>query len=234
MAERRNPKNAPGPFYVVKGQCISCGAPQAEAPGLVTLGEDGCYFHKQPETPAEVNDAIRAMLVSCIEVYRYGGDDPSIRRRLAELGYTRLCDQPLDGHPVVLRNHARFSLARGDRATEVASQLLSAFGSASKDGKCTRAVAGDVHRAEFEYTTSAKYGTPRRYLIERVPMPIPATPTSVYRDPATVHVWLLAEDDGRFPPIWLHEVLAKSGAVDIRWFSRDEWDTQAAGAELPY
>jgi len=57
----RNPKNAPGPFYVLRDQCISCGAPQAEAPGLVTLDDGvGCYFHKQPATAAEVNDAIRA------------------------------------------------------------------------------------------------------------------------------------------------------------------------------
>src|SRR5579872_4377324 len=69
----RDSRNAPGPFYVVQNQCISCGAPQAEAPGLVTLDDGGCYFHKQPETDAEVNDAIRSMLVSCIEVYRYGG-----------------------------------------------------------------------------------------------------------------------------------------------------------------
>src|SRR4051812_12847152 len=177
----RHPRNAPGPFYVVKDECISCGAPQAEAPGLVTLDVNGCYFHKQPETTAEVNDAIRAILVSCIEVYRYGGDDPSIRRRLAELGHARLCDRPLEGHPVVLRNHVRFSLARGDRATEIASLLLSTFESTWKNGKCTRLVAGDAHRSEFEYTHSEKYGTPRRYVIERVPMPSPAKTSSIYR-----------------------------------------------------
>jgi hypothetical protein len=110
---------------VVQGHCISCGAPQAEALGLVTLGEDGCFFHRQPETPAEVNDAIRAMLVSCMHVYRYGGDDPTIRRRLAELGHAVLCDKPLEGHPVVIRNHVRFSLAERGEATDIARLLLS-------------------------------------------------------------------------------------------------------------
>src|SRR3974390_2622707 len=98
-AQPKDPRNAPGPFYVVKGECVSCGAPQAQAPGLVTLGDDGCYFHKQPETPAEVNDALRAMFVSCIDACRYGGRDPAIRRRLAEVGDSHLCDNPLKGHP---------------------------------------------------------------------------------------------------------------------------------------
>jgi hypothetical protein len=231
--EPRNPKNAAGPFYVVKGQCISCGAPRAEAPGLVTLDEDGCYFHKQPETPAEVNAAIRAMSVSCIEVYRYGGDDPNIRHRLAELGYARLCDRPLEGHAVV-RNRVRFSLDQGDRATNVATALLSAFERTWPDGKCTRMVGGDAERAEFQYTHSATYGTPRRYIVERVPKPTHGTPSSVYRAPAPPQVWLLTEDDARHTPIWLHDVLTKTAAVGIRWFSRVEWEGRQAGQELPY
>jgi hypothetical protein len=234
MAEEpRNPKNAAGPFYVVKGQCISCGAPRAEAPGLVTLDEDGCYFHKQPETPAEVNDAIRAMFVSCIEVYRYGGDDPNIRHRLTELGYASLCDRPLEGH-VVVRNRVRFSLDQGDQASEVAAALLSALERTCPDGMCTMMVGGDSERAEFEYTHSASYGTPRRYIVERVPKPTHVTPSSAYRDGATIDVWLLTESDGRSTPIWLHDVLTKAGAVGVRWFSRDEWEGAQAGRELPY
>lgn len=49
--------------------------------------------------------------MSCIEVYRYGGTDLTIGRRLAELGHADLCDHPLEGHPVVLRNRVRFALA---------------------------------------------------------------------------------------------------------------------------
>jgi hypothetical protein len=231
----RNPRNAAGPFYVLKAQCISCGAPQAEAPGLVTLDDEvGCYFRKQPDTAGEVNDAIRAMFVSCVEAYRYGGTDPLIRRRLAELGYSHLCDHPLEGHPVVLRNHVRFSLAHGAEATEVARQLLSAFETTWKNGACTKVVAGDTRRAEFEFTHSTEYGTPRGYAVERVRTPVPVGPPSVYRDPSTVDVWLLVEEDGRHPPTWLHEVLVKNGAANIRWFSRDEWNARAVGEELPY
>jgi hypothetical protein len=234
MAEQpRHPRNAPGPFYVMKGHCISCGAPQAEAPGLVTLDDDGCYFHKQPETPAEVSDAIRAMLVSCIEVYRYGGDEPTIRHRLAEIGYSRLCDNPLKGDPIVLRNHVRFALTEGGEATDVARLVLAWFEEYWKDGRRTKPVAGDADTAIFEYTHSEKYGTARRYTLERIETRPPIAATA-YRASPAVHAWLLSADDGHFPPIWLHSILQTHGALGIRWFSRGEWTERADGAELPY
>lgn len=234
MAQQpRHPKNAPGPFYVIKGHCISCGAPRAEAPGLVTLDDDGCYFHKQPETPAEVNDAIRAILVSCIEVYRYAGDEPAICRRLAQIGHSHLCDKPLEGHPRVLRNHVRFALAEGGEATDIARRVLSWFDQYWKDGRCTKPVSGDTDTAIFDYTHSEKYGTARRYTLERIEIrpPVAATP---YRASSAVHAWVLAADEGRFPLIWLHGVLQTNGALHIRWFSGGEWTERANGAELPY
>jgi hypothetical protein len=229
----RDPRNAPGPFYVVKGDCITCGAPRAEAPGLITLGDGGCYFHKQPETPAEVNDAVRAMFVSCIEAYRYGGHDPTIRRRLAELGHSHLCDNPLEGHPVVIRNRVRFALAERGGATVVARLLLSWFEGNWKYGRCTKPVTGDKEIAVFEYTHSEEYATARRYTLESLRTPPLATRTP-YRTPSAVHAWVLAEDEGRFPPVWLHSLLERNGAVNIRWFSREEWNARANGAELPY
>ncbi len=235
MSEQpRNPKNAVGPFYVVKGQCISCGAPAAEAPGLVTHDdEEGCYFHKQPATPGEVDDGIRAVFVSCIKAYRYGGTDPTIRRRLAELGHSDVCDHPLEGHPAVLRNRVRFALPGRDDATDVARLLLSRFASVWKDGRCTRAVTGDAHGSDFEFTSSEKYGSARRYTIERLTSSGSA-PSSVYRGVSSAHVWLLAEDDGGYPPIWLHYLLLETGGVAIRWFSAKEWAEGSPGHELPY
>jgi hypothetical protein len=194
----------------------------------------GCYFYRQPETAADVNHAIRAMFVSCVEAYRYGGTDPQIRRRLAEIGYSHLCDHPLEGHPVVVRNHVRFSLGHVVEAIEVASRLLSAFEAHWKDGRCTKAVAGNGHRAVFEHTHSTELGIPCWYTVERVRHSAPVAPPPSYREPSPVHVWLLAAEHDRFPPIWLHDVLLENGAVDIRWFSRDEWNAQAAGRELPY
>lgn len=231
----RNPKNAPGAFYVLEGQCVSCDAPRAEAPGLVTLDDEvGCYFHKQPETPAEVDDAVRAVIVSCVEVYRYGGSDLAIRRRLAQSGHADLCDQPLRGEPVVVRNCVRFSLGERDEPGELARLLVSWFDAVWKGGRCTKAVTADAHHARFEYTYSSPRGTPRRYALERLPPSVGVGPPSVYRDPSTVQAWLLTEKGRGYPPIWLHDILVKNGAVNIRWFSRDEWLTGAPGEALPY
>lgn len=214
---------------------MSCGAPQADAPDLITLDDEvGCYFHKQPETSAEVDDAVRALLVSCVEAYRYGGSDPTVRRRLAQLGYQHLCDHPLEGQAVVLRNQVRFSLGERGQAADVAMLLVSWFETAWKDGSCTTPVVGDAHRAVFEYAPSRADGRARRYTLEHVATPALVGPSSVYRDPSTLQVWHFAEVDGTYPPIWLHELLVKNGALNVRWFSRDEWATQSAGEALPY
>lgn len=230
----RNPRNAPGPFYVLNGDCIACDAPRSVAPELVTLGDDGCYFHRQPETEREIDDAIRAMWTSCIGVYRYAGHDPTIRRRLAELGEARLCDHPLDGHPVVLRNHARFALADDGGAVSVARRVLGWLEATSADGRCTAPVTGDAQIAEFAHTHSVKYADARRFVVEVVEAPRPTERLPLYRDPAPRHIWLLSEPAARHPLVGLHSVLVANGALEIRWFSRDEWIRQVDGAALPY
>src|SRR4051794_37330430 len=55
-----HPANAPGPFYSENDGCVSCGAPNAEAPDLMSWYEQRCgadtyshcIFRRQPETPA--------------------------------------------------------------------------------------------------------------------------------------------------------------------------------------
>jgi hypothetical protein len=88
------PKNSPGPFYVEKGSCITCQAPYHEAPDLMAHDEDGghCFFRRQPETPDEVERAIRACCISCVSAVRYSGDDTEILRRFRELDHIDACD----------------------------------------------------------------------------------------------------------------------------------------------
>lgn len=88
------PKDAPGPFYVEDGLCTGCEAPLLEAPDLMAYDEAGagCYFRRQPETPEEVERAIRACRVSCVGAVRCSGDDPEILRRFRELGSIGPCD----------------------------------------------------------------------------------------------------------------------------------------------
>lgn len=101
-----------GDFYVVDGECITCGAPEAEAPDLIEhqKGEYGhCYFKKQPETEDEINRAINAVAVSCISGLRYRGIDENILKRLYEIGEHGQCDNfPIYKYKEVIRNKVEF------------------------------------------------------------------------------------------------------------------------------
>jgi hypothetical protein len=120
MAEMRDrhSRNSEGPFYVENGQCISCGAPESETACLISHDEDGhCFFARQPLTEDETSAAIRGVWASCCGAVRYGGDDPQILIRLAELGISSQCDrQPPAGHFQIARNWARFEYSAPQRA----------------------------------------------------------------------------------------------------------------------
>ena len=82
---RRDPRNAPGPFYAEEQLCLSCGLPEDEAPDLLAKLEEtngDTYFVKQPVTPEEVDRACAAMESCCVGALRYGGNDPAILKRL--------------------------------------------------------------------------------------------------------------------------------------------------------
>lgn len=81
--------NAPGAFYVVNQDCMSCGYPHVLAPDLMAweMNSDGrvahCYFRKQPETSLEVEQAVNALKGSCCDALRYAGSDPDIIKRIS-------------------------------------------------------------------------------------------------------------------------------------------------------
>ena len=87
------PLNAPGDFIVLDEQCLICMAPEHEAPDLMGYFEDPdgsnrrshCYFARQPQTPEEIDRALRAIIVACCDALDYCGDDPRILARLREL-----------------------------------------------------------------------------------------------------------------------------------------------------
>ncbi|MHA4807335.1 ferredoxin [Flavitalea flava] len=125
--KERYPLNK-GDFYINNGDCITCGAPQAEAPDLIEHAEnDGhCYFKKQPESEAELDEAISAMMVSCISALRYGGTDEKILRRLFEDGMADLCDKiPERQYPVLVRDRVSFNFE--GLIIELANLLIAKF-----------------------------------------------------------------------------------------------------------
>ena len=88
--DKAYPENAPGDFYVVRDECITCDAPRQYAPDLIGWYEDPsgmgrrshCYFKKQPESPDEINRAIKAIRANCCGSYRYLGSNPQLKREL--------------------------------------------------------------------------------------------------------------------------------------------------------
>lgn len=93
MSERF-PKNVEGNFYTTGhqdkngkwcGDCLWCGLPENEAPDLLAEINDeniDTYFVKQPHTPEEVDRAIAATEVCCVQALRYKGTNKDILARL--------------------------------------------------------------------------------------------------------------------------------------------------------
>jgi hypothetical protein len=83
---KSHPQSAPGDFYVVNNECISCGAPHAVAPDLIGWAADSehehCIWKKQPETPQEMEQAFDAFAASCVSCYRYAGPDRAVMERI--------------------------------------------------------------------------------------------------------------------------------------------------------
>jgi hypothetical protein len=92
LYEREN-GSAPGPFYVIKDQCITCSLPTETASDNIryhqrpcttcpTTLTEHCVVTRQPETPEELDRMIQVVAGSCVAAYRYCGTDPEILRRL--------------------------------------------------------------------------------------------------------------------------------------------------------
>ncbi len=88
-------QNAEGNFYVENQSCVTCGAPQAEAPDLIDHSKRDygyCFFKKQPQTEEEIERAINAIAVSCVFALSYGWKDEKILKQLYEIGEEKQCD----------------------------------------------------------------------------------------------------------------------------------------------
>lgn len=99
----REDGSAPGPFYVIKDQCITCSLPTETEPENIRYHErpctscptsltENCVVTRQPETPEELAHMIEVVAGSCVAAYRYDGTDAEILRRLVEAGCREQCD----------------------------------------------------------------------------------------------------------------------------------------------
>jgi hypothetical protein len=100
--------NGQGDFFVECDFCLSCDAPRSEAPELMDYNEEGnCYFKRQPRTPEEVDHAINAVWISCIEAVHYRGNDPEILAQIEER-FARTSVGPIPSVSGVVSKLSRF------------------------------------------------------------------------------------------------------------------------------
>lgn len=221
----RHPRNSEGPFYVVNGECIACGAPESESDGLMSSDEAGqCFFIRQPITEDETNAAVRGVWASCCGAVRYGGEDPEILTRLSALGVGSQCDQvPTDG-PQMRRNCARFEypggrgiLSRRTSLRQIVSYIAESlerhtgaecfafhrwFSRASFRLRWGKSVEGRGHAMRFQVT----FESPNRWLLRISEHDIAQTSFAIRIDKA---------------------LRKNSGFRDIRWYA----EYQLLGAE---
>lgn len=80
---QRHPLNAECDFFVEYDSCLACDAPRSEAPELIVYDKAGyCYFKRQPQNAEELEHAVNAVRVSCIEAVLYEGNDAEISRKI--------------------------------------------------------------------------------------------------------------------------------------------------------
>jgi hypothetical protein len=81
-----HPQSAPGDFYVVNDECVCCGAPHAVAPDLMSWAANTksqhCIWKKQPESDAELEQALAVFSVQELGCHRYAGNDLSIIEKI--------------------------------------------------------------------------------------------------------------------------------------------------------
>lgn len=222
MSDERkpHPKNAPGPFYIVDGCCVTCMAPHVQAPTLMGFDEvEGhCFVKQQPQTDDEIYRAIRAVAYSEFQCLRYGGNNADILRRLVEIGEAEACDVSLLATSTpILRNHVTFAAPFADDPWEVGLALRHFILSQNSEDEVTPAErAGNVVTFAWSWyedhyhTLNVGRGENRdRFLVHHSPV----------WEPGSVSLSLEIDD-------WLR---SDSRFSDVRWFTSDEW--QRAGDE---
>lgn len=219
--------NCEGPFYVVGGECMGCGAPESEAEGMMSHDSSGhCFFRAQPETLEQVDAAIRALWTSCCGAVRYAGKEQAILTRIAELGEGSKCDEAIEWPPPSsIRSRVTFTY-RGDNES-VESNLRS----------IVRFIADSHSKSTNRRFTNFKYGKREASFIYH------------WFDDCSIRFrvmqidegkWLVSIEDNDRAKIGIAMSLDKSLQAsdqfrEIQWFKEEEQlDSMICGAIHPY
>jgi hypothetical protein len=215
-----HPQNALGPFYVRNGECMACGAPELEAPTMMSHdGRGHCFFARQPMTREETNAAILSTWASCCGAVRYGGEDHEILVRLAEIGSAKCCDHRLDNEPSpVDRNLVCFEFtATGTPVTGTVSarQIMDYFAKVIGGG---HGHVLDFHTSDSASSFRYEWGGVGHVHVVKLSL-----------EPHRDLLWLLLirRDDNYASTAFainIHKALERDARFRrIRWFSEQDW-----------
>jgi len=119
--------NVIGDFYVEDGCCTACEVPQSEAPdlfGMTPKPNYHCYVKRQPQTDAERDQMLSAILCAELQCIHYRGNNPAIISRLSAMGEMDVCDTtPPSDIELGLRTHVTFATKQSTDLTALASSF---------------------------------------------------------------------------------------------------------------
>jgi hypothetical protein len=231
----RHHHSVDGPFYVVNGECMSCGAPEMHAPKLMSHDSHGhCFFTRQPASPHETNEAIESTWASCCGALRYGGTDDGILIRLAELGLAEQCDSRLKHEPkprartCVSFEFAGRSKTAAANAREITTCLADFLAKSNSRDSKVRSLRVTEVSASFVYEWGYVLGNPCRAMFAIEPQ-------------SDQHHWrvLISREDSHGTTafaISIHRALTEDTRFrSIQWFTDDERKNGVnVGHSLPY
>ncbi|MFN3650537.1 MAG: ferredoxin [Armatimonadota bacterium] len=225
-----HPLNVPGPFYVEDGCCVACMVPHLIAPDLMGFDEESshCFVRQQPSSPEAVTRAIFAVRISEVGCLRYGGTDPDILRRFAELGEAGACDHaPPPGAGFVLRNHVSFEAPPGMDLESLAERLRGRLAANLKRYSGFQLTPVTQEGPELRFSVAWFQGQFRPYWIG--PGELGTHRTLIRHSPAAMpgSVSMTLELDE-----WLK---SEPAFREIRWYTADQWKRQSDDWQpLPY
>lgn len=225
-------KNVAGDFYVEDGCCTACGVPAIEAPGMFAWDTDAdclhCYVCKQPSTPAEVTQTLNAIAAAELRCIRYRGTDPTVFERLGAMGEPEVCDfPPLQGIPVIFRNHVTFDCDRRERPS--LKQIVAEFQSwATKNTQCPCKFRNPL-QSRFKKALWFEFAWYEENY-HRVYIARPSDNNTILMHHSPIEV-----TGGRGVSSLLDQWLkASAGFTNVRWFTADEWKQQLSGFPSPW
>lgn len=214
---------------------MACGAPELQAPKLMSHDEKGhCFFARQPSTAQETDAAIRGTWASCCGAIRYSGRHRETLLRLAEMGLAEQCDSRLEDEPKpVMRNHVSFEFTETDTVSSTTDKSRAITGYLT--GWLAKPGRGAVQKLRLSGVQSSfryQWGDNTRSEQYCVAFAL---------EPHRELCWLLRllREDGLSSvafAISIHEALEHDERFrQIQWFSDEEWQRDSEnGRSRPY